>query len=105
MLSSSMAHLVRLIEELLGRQVGFRSLGDGIIDTTTASGELVFNLVSPQGEVRVDLRAGALPPCSCHRRRRPRSASMKLTRSYNFRTHAASPVIWGGASRIRNPIM
>jgi len=42
----SMAHLVTLIEGLLQRHVGFRSLGDGAIDTTTASGELVFHLFS-----------------------------------------------------------
>ena len=45
-LGRSMAHLVTLIEDLLHRQVGFRSLGDGAIDTTTASGELVFNIFS-----------------------------------------------------------
>src|SRR5688500_17450438 len=43
-LGRSMAHLVSLIEELRGRHVGFRSLGDGAIDTTTASGELVFHI-------------------------------------------------------------
>jgi DNA invertase Pin-like site-specific DNA recombinase len=41
-----MAHLVAVIEELRGRQIGFRSLGDGAIDTTTASGELVFHIFS-----------------------------------------------------------
>ena len=35
-----------MIEELRQRQVGLRSLGDGAIDTTTASGELVFNIFS-----------------------------------------------------------
>jgi DNA invertase Pin-like site-specific DNA recombinase len=35
-----------VIEALRGRQVGFRSLGDGAIDTTTASGELIFYLFS-----------------------------------------------------------
>src|SRR6266851_2241613 len=45
-LGRSMAHLVTLIEGLLHRQVGFRSLGDGAIDTTTASGELVFHIFS-----------------------------------------------------------
>ena len=45
-LGRSMAHLVAVIEELRGRQVGFRSLGDGAIDTTTASGELVFHIFS-----------------------------------------------------------
>ena len=45
-LGRSMAHLVTLVEALLQRQVGFRSLGDGAIDTTTASGELVFHIFS-----------------------------------------------------------
>jgi DNA invertase Pin-like site-specific DNA recombinase len=45
-LGRSMTHLVTLIEELLQRQVRFRSLCDGAIDTTTASGELVFNIFS-----------------------------------------------------------
>src|SRR5499433_4533278 len=45
-LGRSMTHLVTLIEGLLQRQVGFRSLSDGAIDTTTASGELVFHIFS-----------------------------------------------------------
>jgi DNA invertase Pin-like site-specific DNA recombinase len=45
-LGRSMVHLVTVIEDLLRRQVGFRSLCDGAIDTTTASGELVFHLFS-----------------------------------------------------------
>ena len=45
-LGRSMAHLVHLIEELRTRGVGFRSICDGEIDTTTASGELVFNIFS-----------------------------------------------------------
>jgi DNA invertase Pin-like site-specific DNA recombinase len=45
-LGRSMTHLVHLIEQLQERGVGFRSLGDGAIDTTTASGELVFNIFS-----------------------------------------------------------
>ena len=35
-----------LAEELLGKGIGFRSLQDGAIDTTTASGELMFNVFS-----------------------------------------------------------
>jgi DNA invertase Pin-like site-specific DNA recombinase len=34
-LGRSMVHLVTVIEELLRRQVGFRPLCDGAIDTTT----------------------------------------------------------------------
>lgn len=45
-LGRSMTHLVTLVEELLEKGIGFRSLCDGAIDTTTASGELVFNIFS-----------------------------------------------------------
>lgn len=45
-LGRSMVHLVSLIEILREKGVGFKSLCDGAIDTTTASGELVFNIFS-----------------------------------------------------------
>ena len=45
-LGRSMTHLVHLVEDLRVRGVGFRSICDGEIDTTTASGELVFNIFS-----------------------------------------------------------
>ena len=45
-LGRSMAHLVTLVEALQERRIGFRSICDGAIDTTTASGELVFNVFS-----------------------------------------------------------
>jgi DNA invertase Pin-like site-specific DNA recombinase len=45
-LGRSMPHLVNLVTELRERGVGFRSICDGMIDTTTASGELVFNIFS-----------------------------------------------------------
>jgi len=45
-LGRSMPHLVTLIEQLKERGIGFRSLCDGAIDTTTASGELIFNIFS-----------------------------------------------------------
>jgi len=45
-LGRSMAHLVTLVEALQERGIGFRSICDGAIDTTTASGELVFNVFS-----------------------------------------------------------
>lgn len=41
-----MVHLVSLIEDLGKKGIGFRSLCDGAIDTTTASGELIFNIFS-----------------------------------------------------------
>ena len=45
-LGRSMPHLVTLVEELRERGIGFRSICDGVIDTTSASGELIFNIFS-----------------------------------------------------------
>jgi len=45
-LGRSMPHLVNLVMALHERGIGFRSICEGIIDTTTASGELVFNIFS-----------------------------------------------------------
>ena len=45
-LGRSMTHLVTMVEDLRRKGVGFRSLCDGAIDTTTASGELVLNIFS-----------------------------------------------------------
>lgn len=41
-----MPQRVHLMDDLHAREIGFRSLCDGVIDTTTASGELVFHLFS-----------------------------------------------------------
>jgi DNA invertase Pin-like site-specific DNA recombinase len=43
-LGRSLKHLIEIVEELKGRGVGFRSINDGGIDTTTASGEMIFNI-------------------------------------------------------------
>jgi DNA invertase Pin-like site-specific DNA recombinase len=45
-LGRSMRHLITTVEDLRDRGVGFRSLQKGAIDTTTASGELIFNIFS-----------------------------------------------------------
>ncbi len=45
-LGRSMKHLISLIEDLKGKGIGFKSICDGAIDTTTASGELIFNIFS-----------------------------------------------------------
>ena len=45
-LGRSLPHLVSIIKDLKDRGIGFRSIGDGNFDTTTASGELVFNIFS-----------------------------------------------------------
>ena len=41
-----MPHLVSLVEGLRIKDIGFKSICDGAIDTTTASGELIFNIFS-----------------------------------------------------------
>lgn len=45
-LGRSMPHLVSILEDLMSRGVGFKSICDGAIDTTTASGQLMFNIFS-----------------------------------------------------------
>jgi len=45
-LGRSMIHLISLITDFKERKIGFKSLCDGAIDTTTASGELIFNIFS-----------------------------------------------------------
>lgn len=49
-LGRSMVHLVSLVEQLRAKEVGFKSLCDGAIDTTTASGELIFNIFSSMAQ-------------------------------------------------------
>ncbi len=43
-LGRSLKHLIETIDRLMERGVGFRSINDGGINTTTASGEMVFNI-------------------------------------------------------------
>ena len=45
-LGRSISHLIQIVEALGKKNIGFRSLNDGIIDTTSASGELIFNIFS-----------------------------------------------------------
>ena len=45
-LGRSMSHLIKFIEDLRDNNIAFKSICDGVIDTTSASGELVFNIFS-----------------------------------------------------------
>lgn len=45
-LGRSLKHLIEVIEDLHERNIFFKSINDGHIDTTTASGELIFNIFS-----------------------------------------------------------
>jgi DNA invertase Pin-like site-specific DNA recombinase len=46
---------VNLIESLRDRGIGFRSLSEGVIDTTSASGELIFNIFSALAQFELRL--------------------------------------------------
>ena len=59
----SLPHLVDVVTALAARGVHFRSLNDGAIDTTTASGELVFHIFAALAQfernlIRERTRAG-----------------------------------------------
>ena len=54
-LGRSMQHLVSLVTNLKSRGVGFRSLRDGAIDTTSASGELIFNIFAALAQFEAEL--------------------------------------------------
>lgn len=54
-LGRSVRHLIDLVEELRQRKVGFKSICDGAIDTTTASGELVFHIFTALAQFELRL--------------------------------------------------
>jgi DNA invertase Pin-like site-specific DNA recombinase len=54
-LGRSMQHLVNMVADLKGTGIGFKSLRDGAIDTTTASGELVFNIFAALAQFEREL--------------------------------------------------
>ncbi len=45
-LGRSITHLITMVEDLKKKGIGFRSISDGVINTTSPSGELVFNIFS-----------------------------------------------------------
>lgn len=45
-LGRSLKHLIEIVEDLQARDVGLRSLQDGVMDTTSASGQLIFAMFS-----------------------------------------------------------
>ena len=54
-LGRSMRHLVSVVTDLKERKIDFKSLRDGAIDTTTASGELVFNIFAALAQFEREL--------------------------------------------------
>lgn len=53
-LSRSLKHLVKIVDELIERDIGLKSLNDPI-DTTTSQGRLIFNIFSSLAEFERDL--------------------------------------------------
>lgn len=49
-LGRSLQHLVSVVNDFKDRGIKFKSLNDGAIDTTTASGELVFNIFASMAQ-------------------------------------------------------
>ena len=49
-LGRSVRHLIDVVEELRERKVGFKSICDGAIDTTCASGKLIFHIFTALAE-------------------------------------------------------
>jgi DNA invertase Pin-like site-specific DNA recombinase len=64
-----MHHSVELIEELCNRGVGFRSVSDGLIDTTSPSCEMIFRIFSTLAQFERRLIRSEPRPAS-HRRAR-----------------------------------
>ncbi|MGB6064154.1 MAG: recombinase family protein [Desulfomonilaceae bacterium] len=54
-LGRSMQHLVSVVTELKNRGIGFRSLRDGAIDTTTSSGQLIFHVFAALAQFEAEL--------------------------------------------------
>ncbi len=62
-LGRSMPHLVAVITDLKERGIHFKSIHDGVVDTTSASGELIFNVFAALAQferqlIRERTRAG-----------------------------------------------
>ena len=50
-LGRSLRNLIDIVEQLQKGGVGFRSINDGGIDTTTASGEMIFNIFGTLAQI------------------------------------------------------
>ncbi|WP_283848455.1 recombinase family protein [Bradyrhizobium ivorense] len=87
-LGRSLSHLVQTVEDLRERGVGFRSLTDAGMDTTTSSGRLLFNMIAALAVFERDLirertKAGLVSAAARGRKggRRPVVTSAKLARA------------------------
>ncbi len=86
-----MRHLITLVENVRERSNGFRSVSEGAIDTTCASGELVFNIFSALAQFERRLieertKAGLVAACARGRiggrpKTRPQDAKVRLAKT------------------------
>ncbi len=83
-LRRSVRHLVTLIDELRDRNLGFRSVRDGAIDTTTPSGEPTFHVFSALAQFE-------------------RRLIQKRTKSRSRRRSCAGPYEWSTAAKSGRP--
>jgi len=94
-LGRSMRHLVTLIDQLREKNIGFRSVCDGAIDTTTPSGELIFHVFSALAQfVRrlIQERTNSGSSCSSY----PRSKSKPPAYQAEWPTHRACHKVISG---------
>lgn len=91
-LGRSMRHLVNMIEDLKQRGIGFRSISDGMIDTTSASGELIYEHLFSLGPVRATSNSrtneGWTGGCQGSRESRRTPADVSRQPSRNFGVQA-----------------
>jgi DNA invertase Pin-like site-specific DNA recombinase len=87
-LGRSLSHLVQTVEDLRERGVGFRSLTDAGMDTTTSSGRLLFNMMAALAAFERDLirertKAGLVSAAARGRKggRRPVVTPAKLAKA------------------------
>lgn len=87
-LGRSLSHLVQTVEDLRERGVGFRSLTDAGMDTTTSSGRLLFNMIAALAAFERDLirertKAGLVSAAARGRKggRRPVVTQAKLVKA------------------------
>lgn len=54
-LGRSISHLVSMITDFKNRGINIKSIHDGVVDTTTASGELIFNIFAALAQFEREL--------------------------------------------------
>jgi DNA invertase Pin-like site-specific DNA recombinase len=108
-LGRSLSHLIRIIDELKGRGVAFRSLTEAI-DTTTAHGAFLFNLFGSLAEYeRALIKERVAAGLAAARRRgrkgaaRPRSVRRRWSRSSRRWRAAPARLPCAEPSRCRAP--